>query len=159
MVNEMQAQAGFETTLFKTKLTGVLDSSSGATVIKQNNSGLDAPSITLTEFKDDIGIFFKKVTGVDVPAFPAVLDSLGDTINVAVRQIYMLMKPKGTDVSVAGKYDLEFAFAVAVSSDAVAALGLDKLPVTVDEVNMKIWNTDKGVILDDMNIFDMTKIL
>ena len=149
-MSDTKFQLGAEVTLFKTDLVGMVDSESGCIIIRQPNAGFDAPGISIADFIEEIKNVFKKI-GIDVPAIsiPDSIDKITNGISIYLKEIFMMIKnkePKSVDFAIWVSMD---------TSDELQAM----FPVTIKSGYLKVWNTTRKVILDEMQIGTIQKLL
>lgn len=149
-MSDTKFQLGAEVSLFKTDLVGIVDSESGCIIIRQPNAGVDAPGISIAEFIKEIKDVFKNLE-IDIPdiPIPAAIEKITNGISIYLKEIFMMIKtkdPKSVD------------FAIWVSMDTSEALR-QMFPVTINSGYLKVWNTTRKVILDEMQIGTIQKLL
>lgn len=142
-MEKVKFQLGAEVQLFKTDLVGMIDSDSGCIVIRQPNAGFDAPGMTVQEFLDEVTGLFQKV-GVVIPEvnLPQAIEEVIEGVSVSMKEIFLIIQ---------NKEPKSVEFAVWVSMESSRKLQ-DLFPVSIKQAYVKVWNTSRQVILDEMQI-------
>ncbi len=153
-MDNLHFQLGAEIQLFKTDLVGMVDSASNCLIIRQPNAGFDAPGMSIDEFLSEVKGIFDKILGEgSLPdiQLPDAIQTVTKGINLYLKEIFMILqfaKPGETETAPESK-SVEFAIWVSMdTSDELRAM----FPVAIKQGYLKVWNTTRKVILDEMQI-------
>lgn len=82
---------------------------------------------------------------------PSFVTDAMDSISVTLNEVYFHVKRVQAD----GRLDIEYAFWIMLNYDNSKL----KLPLAIEDVYLKIWNTENSNILDEMDISSIKNLL
>ena len=135
-------------------------------LVKQMNAGDEDIGVSVKDIAESIAVSIKDITGTggDVPVidWPTGVDTIVESLKVCIKEVYLKIA-RVTDTSKKSATDLEYALWIEIKLDKTSKTKLSKTPpfdlIQLEELYLKIWQTDNPVILRDMGIVDFEKLL
>jgi hypothetical protein len=161
--NVVQAQLGCEFVLFNTPLRGVYEkgASSQTFVIYEPDAGKQRTGLTVAQIADQLKAMVDKISGGD--SSPTVTftwpsqtaKEIANGLSICLHQAFLKASKKTGDE----KWTLD-GYALWISVDASQKL-LDAfdLPIMINSVYLKVWQTDNEKILAEMDISQIDDLI
>jgi len=165
-------QIGAKVVFLETPVYGVLEHTKLASnkirdrlVIKQINSGEQKTNITVAKIADSIADSINQITKTQSTDdqtvkinWPEGVENILNSIEVDISQIYLKVEIETKILT-----QLEYALGIAIKLNKDQKDKLSKIPpfnlILLEELFLKIWNTNNKKILDEMNIFNIDDFL
>lgn len=136
-------------------------------LVKEMNTDKKDLGVTVAEIAESIAGAIKRIadpeatagkTDVPVIPWPAGVEKVVGAIKVYMDDIYLQVDKIGND-----PVKVEYALGIGIKLDQEKREELSKLPpfnlVQLEDLYLKIWQTDNPGILKEMNIVDLDKAL
>jgi len=165
-------QIGAKVVFLETPVYGVLEHTKLASnkirdrlVVKQINSGEQKTNITVAKIADSIADSINQITKTQSTDdqtvkinWPEGVENILNSIEVDISQIYLKVEIETKILT-----QLEYALGIAIKLNKDQKDKLSKIPpfnlILLEELFLKIWNTNNKKILDEMNIFNIDDFL
>jgi len=140
-------------------------------LVKQMNAGDEDIGVSVKDIADSIATSIQKITKAkkkgDAPVieWPEGVSDIVSSLKVYIKEVYLYIARETDKTSEKPVIctDLEYALWIGIKLDEAKKEKLSETPpfdlIQLEELYLKIWQTDNPTILREMNIVDFDKLL
>ena len=136
--------------------------------VKQMNAGDEEIGVSVAQIAESIVASIKNITGqkskVEAPVidWPEGVKEIVESLQVYIREVYLKIE-RVKEASGKSSTDFEYALWIGIKLDEEKKEKLSKIPpfdlIQLEELFLKIWQTDNKTVLKEMKIIDFDKLL